>query len=55
MLAVTLDDYSVHVLDIDSRKVVRKLPGHHSSVNDMVRKGWAEIYPGAPFTNKEWL
>ena len=36
MLAVALDDFSVVILDMDTRKVVRQFKGHRGTVNDMV-------------------
>lgn len=38
MLALALDDFTLQVVDIETRRVVRKFAGHHGSINDMV--GW---------------
>uniref|UniRef100_A0A8C5LVY1 WD repeat domain 36 n=1 Tax=Leptobrachium leishanense TaxID=445787 RepID=A0A8C5LVY1_9ANUR len=35
MLAVALDDFGINVLDAETRKVVRKFPGHNGKINDM--------------------
>lgn len=35
MLALALDDFSLVVVDIETRRVVRKFAGHHGNVNDM--------------------
>jgi len=37
MLAVALDDFSVTVVDIDTRRTVRIFAGHTNTVTDMVR------------------
>ncbi|XP_053555707.1 WD repeat-containing protein 36 [Bombina bombina] len=36
MLGVTLDDFSLNVFDIETRKLVRKFLGHNGKINDMV-------------------
>lgn len=38
MLAVSLDDFRVMIIDIDTRKIVRTFQGHHNAVTDMVRQ-----------------
>lgn len=35
MLALALDDFAVLVVDIETRRVVRKFAGHHGNINDM--------------------
>ncbi|XP_075993442.1 WD repeat-containing protein 36 [Genypterus blacodes] len=35
MLALTLDDFTLLVVDIETRRVVRKFAGHHGNINDM--------------------
>uniref|UniRef100_A0A8D3CG43 Small-subunit processome Utp21 domain-containing protein n=1 Tax=Scophthalmus maximus TaxID=52904 RepID=A0A8D3CG43_SCOMX len=35
MLALVLDDFTVLVVDIETRRVVRKFVGHHGNINDM--------------------
>lgn len=35
MLALALDDFTLLVVDIETRRVVRKFAGHHSNINDM--------------------
>ncbi|XP_055015876.1 WD repeat-containing protein 36 [Boleophthalmus pectinirostris] len=35
MLALALDDFSLLVVDMETRRVVRKFSGHHGNVNDM--------------------
>uniref|UniRef100_A0A3P8X2I1 WD repeat domain 36 n=1 Tax=Cynoglossus semilaevis TaxID=244447 RepID=A0A3P8X2I1_CYNSE len=35
MLALALDDFTLQVVDIETRRVVRKFAGHHGSINDM--------------------
>ncbi|XP_041666013.1 WD repeat-containing protein 36 [Cheilinus undulatus] len=35
MLALALDDFSLLVVDIETRRVVRKFSGHHGNINDM--------------------
>lgn len=36
MLALALDDFTLLVVDIETRRVVRKFAGHHGNINDMV-------------------
>lgn len=36
MLALALDDFTLLVVDIETRRVVRKFAGHHGKINDMV-------------------
>lgn len=36
MLALALDDFSLLVVDTETRRVVRKFAGHHGNINDMV-------------------
>ncbi|XP_070845622.1 WD repeat-containing protein 36 [Chaetodon trifascialis] len=35
MLALALDDFTLLVVDIEMRRVVRKFAGHHGNINDM--------------------
>ncbi|NXV23981.1 WDR36 protein, partial [Cepphus grylle] len=35
ILAIAFDDFSISVLDIETRKIVRTFPGHHGRINDM--------------------
>ncbi|XP_044189052.1 WD repeat-containing protein 36 [Thunnus albacares] len=35
MLALALDDFTLLVVDTETRRVVRKFAGHHSNINDM--------------------
>ncbi|GLD56882.1 WD repeat-containing protein 36, partial [Lates japonicus] len=35
MLALSLDDFTLLVVDIETRRVVRKFAGHHGNINDM--------------------
>lgn len=35
MLALALDDFTLLVVDLETRRVVRKFSGHHGKVNDM--------------------
>lgn len=35
MLAVSLDDFSINIMDIETRKIVRKFSGHRGQINDM--------------------
>ena len=39
MLALALDDFTLLVADIETRRVVRKFAGHQGNVNDMVGPG----------------
>lgn len=41
MLAVALDDFTLLVVDIETRRAVRKFAGHHGNINDMV--GWVKL------------
>jgi hypothetical protein len=36
MMAVARDDFHVYIIDIDTRKVVRKFIGHDNRITDMV-------------------
>lgn len=36
MLALALDDFTVLVVDTETRRVVRKFASHRGNVNDMV-------------------
>ena len=36
MLAVSLDDFSISVLDIETQRIVRNFHGHMSRITDMV-------------------
>jgi hypothetical protein len=33
-----MDDFSIAVLDIETRKIVREFSGHHGQINDMVKQ-----------------
>ncbi|KAM9734451.1 LOW QUALITY PROTEIN: WD repeat-containing protein 36, partial [Menidia menidia] len=35
MLAVALDDFTLEVIDAETRRVVRRFAGHHGNINDM--------------------
>ncbi|XP_026212164.1 WD repeat-containing protein 36 [Anabas testudineus] len=35
MLALALDDFTLLVVDIETRRIVRKFTGHHGNINDM--------------------
>ncbi|KAJ8287031.1 hypothetical protein GJAV_G00046230 [Gymnothorax javanicus] len=35
MLAISLDDFTINILDMETRRVVRKFSGHRGQVNDM--------------------
>uniref|UniRef100_A0A665TRN7 Uncharacterized protein n=1 Tax=Echeneis naucrates TaxID=173247 RepID=A0A665TRN7_ECHNA len=35
MLALALDDFTLQVVDIETRRVVRKFAGHHGNINDI--------------------
>ncbi|NXV36831.1 WDR36 protein, partial [Rissa tridactyla] len=35
ILGIAFDDFSISVLDIETRKIVRTFPGHHGRINDM--------------------
>ena len=37
MLTVVLDDFTVHIIDIETRKIVRRFTGHSSTLTDVVR------------------
>lgn len=39
MLALALDDFSLLVVDTETRRVVRKFAGHHGNINGMVSLG----------------
>ena len=41
MLAVARDDFQINVLDIDTRRVVRKYSGHNNRITDMVGRNYA--------------
>lgn len=36
MLAIALDDFSLLVVDIELKRLVRKFAGHHGNINGMV-------------------
>ena len=36
-MAVACDDFSIHVIDTDTRRVVRVFAGHTNRISDMVR------------------
>lgn len=36
ILGIAFDDFSISVLDIETRKIVRTFSGHHGRINDMV-------------------
>uniref|UniRef100_A0A671PI87 WD repeat-containing protein 36-like n=1 Tax=Sinocyclocheilus anshuiensis TaxID=1608454 RepID=A0A671PI87_9TELE len=35
MLAIALDDFTVHILDMETRRAVRRFSGHRGQINDM--------------------
>ncbi|XP_051958098.1 WD repeat-containing protein 36 [Xyrauchen texanus] len=35
MLAIALDNFTVHILDMETRRIVRRFSGHRGQVNDM--------------------
>ncbi|XP_058473058.1 WD repeat-containing protein 36 [Solea solea] len=35
MLALALDDFTLQVFDIETRRLIRKFAGHHGNINDM--------------------
>lgn len=39
MLALALDDFTLLVVDIETRRIVRKFAGHRSNITDMVGAG----------------
>uniref|UniRef100_A0A8C7DH19 WD repeat domain 36 n=1 Tax=Oncorhynchus kisutch TaxID=8019 RepID=A0A8C7DH19_ONCKI len=39
-LVIALDDFTLNVLDVETKRVVRKFPGHRGQVNDMVNGRW---------------
>lgn len=39
MLALALDDFTLLVVDIETRRIVRKFAGHQGNINDMVGTG----------------
>lgn len=36
ILGVAFDDFSISILDIETRKIVRTFSGHQGRINDMV-------------------
>ena len=46
MLAVNTDDFAIHVVDVELRRVVRIFTGHHNRVTDMVRP---DVYRSIPY------
>lgn len=36
ILGIAFDDFTISVLDIETRKIVRTFSGHHGRINDMV-------------------
>lgn len=36
MVAVALDDFTLVVVDMETRRVVRKFAGHHGNITDLV-------------------
>ena len=38
LLAVCLEDFEVHIVDVDMRRVVRIFRGHTNRITDMVRR-----------------
>lgn len=36
ILGIAFDDFTISVLDIETRKIVRTFSGHHGQINDMV-------------------
>ena len=43
MLAVNTDDFTIHVVDVELRRVVRIFTGHHNRVTDMVRANFLMV------------
>jgi U3 small nucleolar RNA-associated protein 21 len=37
MLAVSLDDFRIMIIDVDTRKIVRTFNGHQNVITDLVR------------------
>ncbi|TRY54325.1 hypothetical protein DNTS_021301 [Danionella cerebrum] len=35
MHAIALDNFTVHILDLETRRIVRRFSGHHGQINDM--------------------
>ncbi|XP_048876461.1 WD repeat-containing protein 36 [Brienomyrus brachyistius] len=35
LLAIALDDFTLNVMDLETRRIVRKFPGHRGQINDM--------------------
>uniref|UniRef100_A0A8C2DGH9 WD repeat domain 36 n=1 Tax=Cyprinus carpio TaxID=7962 RepID=A0A8C2DGH9_CYPCA len=35
MLAIALDDFTIHILDMETRRTVRRFSGHRGQINDM--------------------
>lgn len=48
MLALALDDFSLLVVDIEMKRVVRRFAGHHGNVNGMVSLGLQLQPPCSP-------
>lgn len=44
MLAVALDDFTLNVLDMETKRIVRKFSGHRGQVNDMVSR-YLDLFP----------
>jgi len=38
ILGIAFDDFSISVLDIETRKIVREFSGHQGQINDMVKQ-----------------
>lgn len=36
MVAMAMDDFTLAVVDIETRRIVRKFAGHHGNITDMV-------------------
>lgn len=48
MLALALDDFSLQVVDIEMKRVVRKFAGHHGNINGMVSLSFQLQPPCSP-------
>ncbi|OWK09540.1 hypothetical protein Celaphus_00005971 [Cervus elaphus hippelaphus] len=43
ILGLALDDFSISVLDIETRKIVREFSGHQGQINDMTAFCWTRL------------
>ena len=37
LMAVALDDFTINIVDVDIKRIVRKFSGHRNRITDMVR------------------